>query len=174
MHDSDAPVSQEVLDSMTDAVGHRGPDGRGTIRFPGIGLGHRRLSIIDPTDAGRQPMGTSEGDVWITYNGEIYNFRELREELAKKGYAFHSRTDTEVLLNAYLEWDLDCLERLNGIFAFAIWDGRSRRLWLVRDPLGVKPLFEIVVDHIGSASQRQPRWQNSWTHPPGYLSSSAP
>ena len=161
LENSDTPVSQQVLDAMTDAVAHRGPDGRGTIRFPGIGLGHRRLSIIDPTDAGHQPMGTPAGDVWIAYNGEIYNFQELRKELGKKGYAFRSRTDTEVLLNSFLEWDLDCLEKLNGIFAFAIWDGRSKRLWLVRDPLGVKPLFYSVSrGQLSFASEIQALWKN--------------
>ena len=129
------------LDKMTDALRHRGPDGRGTYQAPGIGLGHRRLAIIDVSDAANQPMADNGGKVWIVFNGEIYNFRDLRNELQALGYRFRTTSDTEVLLNAYLEWDFDCVSRLNGIFAFAIWDARYNKLWLARDPLGVKPLF---------------------------------
>lgn len=129
------------LDKMTDALSHRGPDGRGTYQAPGIGLGHRRLAILDVSESANQPMSAADGKVWIVFNGEIYNFQELREELEKLGHQFRTTSDTEVLLHAYLEWDFDCVSRLNGIFAFAIWDAHCKKLWLVRDPLGVKPLF---------------------------------
>jgi asparagine synthase (glutamine-hydrolysing) len=133
--------SAETFDRMVDSMTHRGPDGRGTARFDGVLLGHRRLAILDPTPAGRQPMHHAARGVSITYNGEIYNFRELREELEGRGHTFQTRTDTEVLLAAYLEWGTSAAERLNGIFALAIWDEPRRRLWLARDHLGVKPLY---------------------------------
>ena len=133
--------SVRVLDAMTDSLSHRGPDGRGVYVGEGIGLGHRRLSIIDPTPAGDQPMSVLDSRVVISYNGEIYNFPALRKELEKKGFVFRSQTDTEVILYAYVEWGLECVARLNGIFAFAIWDARDKSLFLARDHLGVKPLF---------------------------------
>lgn len=129
------------FDAMVDALAHRGPDGRGVWHGDGVALGHRRLSILDPTPAGAQPMAYRNGDVVITYNGEIYNFRRLREDLTRAGHAFRTSCDTEVLLAAYSEWGLGAVGRLNGIFAFALWDAPRRRLWLARDRLGVKPLF---------------------------------
>jgi len=131
------------LAAMTQAMAHRGPDGTGMKLFDGdvpAGLGHRRLAIIDPSPAGAQPM--SYGNRWwITYNGELYNFRELRRELELSGERFHTECDTEVLLRMFVVHGPTMLERLNGIFAFAIWDDRDKRLFLARDRLGVKPLY---------------------------------
>jgi asparagine synthase (glutamine-hydrolysing) len=126
---------------MCDVIAHRGPDGAG-VRLDGpIGLGHRRLAILDPSPRGAQPMCNEDGTVWVSYNGEIYNFADLREVLKQRGHLFRSQTDTEVIVHAYEEWGTDCLQRFNGIFAWGLWDGRARRLWLVRDRLGVKPCF---------------------------------
>lgn len=135
------PVDAGVLAAMTRSLAHRGPDGEGLWSAPGIGLGHRRLSILDLSDAGRQPMTYADGRFVITYNGEIYNFRELREELRPRGHRFRSNSDTEVILAAYAEWGEQALDRLSGIFAFAIWDAARHELLLARDPIGVKPLF---------------------------------
>jgi asparagine synthase (glutamine-hydrolysing) len=128
---------------MTDAMAHRGPDGSGVVVFPGqrpAGLGHRRLAIIDPSPAGAQPMELG-GRWWITYNGELYNFRELRRELESLGHVFRTASDTEVLLRMFAVWGPAMLDRLNGIFAFAIWDNLEKKLFLARDRLGVKPLY---------------------------------
>lgn len=131
------------LAAAVDALRHRGPDGEG--RFldadAGVGLGHRRLAILDLTDAARQPMATADGALVLTYNGEVYNFRELRTELAARGHGFRGDGDTEVLLAAWREWGADCLDRLVGMFALAVWDARNRTLFLARDRLGIKPLF---------------------------------
>ncbi|HEX8363136.1 MAG TPA: asparagine synthase (glutamine-hydrolyzing) [Longimicrobium sp.] len=126
---------------MGDALAHRGPDGEGFHVDGPVGLAHRRLAIIDLSDAGRQPMFSADGQVALVYNGEVYNFRELRQEYARRGYAFRSRTDTEVLLAGYLLDGIDFVGRCNGMFAFALWDARVRRLFLVRDRYGVKPLY---------------------------------
>jgi asparagine synthase (glutamine-hydrolysing) len=131
------------LAAMTDSMAHRGPDGRGVRVFEGdppAGLGHRRLAIIDPTPAGAQPMGFG-GRWWITYNGELYNFRELRKQLEQRGERFTTSCDTEVLLRMFVVDGPRMLERLDGMFAFAIWDDVERRLFLARDQLGVKPLY---------------------------------
>src|SRR5688572_4722791 len=124
------PVSPALLRRMTDAVAHRGPDGEGFYTDSFIGLGHRRLAIIDLSPAGHQPMITSDRNHALTYNGEIYNFQELRAELESLGHRFHSRTDSEVVLHAYVEWGVDCLRRFNGMFAFAIWDRARQELFL--------------------------------------------
>ena len=129
------------LQRMTDAVAHRGPDGEGHYVEGSVGLGHRRLAIIDLSPAGKQPMATEDGRYILIFNGEIYNFRELRVELEANGFRFHSRTDTEVLLKAYAHWGCDCLKRLNGMFAFAIWDRTKREVFLARDRYGIKPLY---------------------------------
>jgi len=142
--DQARPVDGAVLEAMTQSLAHRGPDGEGTWRGPGIGLGHRRLAILDLSDNGRQPMLNASGTRVITYNGEIYNFRELRADLEAKGHTFQSSTDTEVILAAYDEWGTGVVDKLSGIFALAIWDCRRRSLFLARDPLGVKPLFYSV------------------------------
>lgn len=136
-----APVSPVVLQRMTDAVAHRGPDGEGHWIEEGVGFGHRRLAIIDPSPAGQQPMVSADHRYVLIFNGEIYNFRELKAELETKGYWFRSRTDSEVLLNALACWGADALPRLNGMFAFAFWDRKERRLLLARDRFGVKPLY---------------------------------
>jgi asparagine synthase (glutamine-hydrolysing) len=128
---------------MRDRLVHRGPDGCGVWvdEARSVGLAHRRLAIIDLSDAGLQPMGTEDGLVQLVYNGEIYNFRDLRDELVAAGYRFRSRTDTEVLLHGYRHWGPDVLHHLTGMFAFALWDARERRLLLARDRMGVKPLY---------------------------------
>ncbi len=133
----------ELLGPMTDAMVHRGPDDSGTWCDPEaeIGLGHRRLSIIDLSPAGRQPMCNADESIWITYNGELYNYPEHRERLVKKGYPFRSQSDTEVLIALYETMGLDFLKELNGIFAFALWDAKKRRLILARDHAGIKPLY---------------------------------
>ena len=133
----------EVSDEVLDRIDHRGPDGRGRYNsaHSSVSLFHTRLAILDPTPNGAQPMATADGQVVITFNGEIYNFRELRSELQKRGYAFCSNTDTEVLLALYLEHGTALLEKLNGIYAFALWDARSGLLFVARDGLGVKPLY---------------------------------
>lgn len=136
-----APVSIAVLRRMTDAIAHRGPDGEGFWTGSFVGLGHRRLSIVDLSPLGHQPMQTPDGQVVLAYNGEIYNFQELRVELESRGHAFRSRSDTEVLLHAWAEWGEDCVERLNGMFAFAVWDARASRLFLARDRYGIKPMY---------------------------------
>ena len=133
--------------AMTRLMAHRGPDGEGTHCFPSVDgsvpatLGHRRLSIIDPTPRGAQPMSYADGRYWITYNGELYNFKQLRKDLERDGFGFATETDTEVLLAMYARHGTDMLVRLNGIFAFAIWDAHRQALFLARDRLGVKPLY---------------------------------
>jgi asparagine synthase (glutamine-hydrolysing) len=135
------PVGYPLLKRMTDAIAHRGPDGEGHFLDREVGLGHRRLAIIDLTPAGRQPMGNEDGQVVVTYNGEIYNFQQLRAELESRGHRFHSKTDSEVIVHAWEEWGEEALQRLNGMFAFALWDARTRRLVLARDRYGIKPLY---------------------------------
>ncbi len=136
-----SPVPMPVLRAMTDIVRHRGPDGEGIWAHDGIGFGHRRLAIVDLSALGHQPMRTSDGALVITYNGEIYNWRELRRELERKGAVFRSQSDTEVILEAYRAWGSKCVERFNGMFAFAIWDARTSKLFLARDRFGIKPLY---------------------------------
>ena len=143
-----APVSIPALKLMTDAIAHRGPDGEGHFAEAGVGLGHRRLAIIDLSDAGSQPMKTPDGRYTISYNGEVYNFRELRKELEAAGHAFVSRSDTEVVLKALAEWGVDALKRFNGMFALALWDSKTRELLLARDRYGIKPLYYV---HVGGS-----------------------
>lgn len=135
------PVSSEILGAMNDMIAHRGPDGAGLHVDGAIGFGHRRLAIIDLSDSGAQPMKSTEGRYTITYNGEIYNYRELRSELESLGHIFRSTSDTEVILNAYAQWRESCLDKFNGMFAFAIWDSRDQSLFLARDRYGIKPLY---------------------------------
>src|SRR5262252_4869894 len=139
---------RETLARMTHVQSHRGPDDSGLWerRFPGggyIGLGSRRLAILDLSPDGHMPMSNEDGSVWITYNGEIYNFADLRRDLEGKGHVFRSHTDTEAVVHAYEEYGEDCLNRLNGMFAFAICDlrGASPKLFLARDHFGIKPLY---------------------------------
>jgi asparagine synthase (glutamine-hydrolysing) len=133
-------VPDPVLRAMTDSLAHRGPDGSGFYRAPGVGFGHRRLSIIDLA-GGVQPMASADGRVHITYNGEIYNYREVRKVLQAEGHSFRTDSDTEVIIEAWRAWGEGCVERLRGMFVFAIWDERERSLFLARDRLGVKPLY---------------------------------
>jgi asparagine synthase (glutamine-hydrolysing) len=133
--------SREELERMNDTMRLRGPDDRGIWLGEGVGLGHRRLSIIDLSPDGRQPMGNEDGTVQVVFNGEIYNFGELRGELEARGHRFRSRTDTEVIPHAYEEWGDLFARRLRGMFAIGLWDDRRRRLLLVRDRLGKKPLY---------------------------------
>ena len=146
--DPDRSVDPGVLDRMTDVLAHRGPDGRGTYVDGGLGLGHRRLAIIDLSEDGAQPMSNEDGTVWVVLNGEIYNFAELRRELEGRGHRFRSRTDTEVLVHLYEEEGPGLVQRLRGMFAFALWDGRRRKLLLARDRFGQKPLV-YRLDRLG-------------------------
>ena len=134
------PVDPERVRRMTDSIAHRGPDGSGVWTSPGVGLGHRRLSIID-LEGSPQPMHTACERFTVSFNGEIYNFRELRRELAGMGHEFRTDGDTEVILAAWKAWGPDSVSRLHGMFAFAIHDAKKRALTLVRDRLGVKPLY---------------------------------
>src|SRR5438128_2367521 len=131
--------AEDELLRMTDAQAHRGPDDRGLQFFPeeNVGLGHRRLSIIDLSPAGHEPMSNDDETIWITFNGEIYNFIELREELEAKGHRFKSKTDTEVIIRLYEQEGIECARRLNGMFAFAILDRKRKKLVLARDHLGI-------------------------------------
>jgi asparagine synthase (glutamine-hydrolysing) len=143
-------VAPDILHSMGDSLRHRGPDGEGeeiqqSVEW-GIGLGHTRLSVIDLSPAGKQPMCNEDETIWITYNGEIYNFRELRTELQRNGHRFKSNSDTEVIIHLYEERGVRCLERLNGMFAFAIWDRSEKTLFLARDRIGKKPLHYGLYD----------------------------
>lgn len=155
-----------VLMAMTNLVSYRGPDGKGVVfldvhtgsagesiynrdtlpllQRPSLGLGARRLAILDLSDLGLQPMQIEKGDYWITYNGEIYNYLEIRSELETLGESFHTHTDTEVILRAYRQWGRDCVERFNGMWAFAIWDRKNRLLFCSRDRFGVKPFYYFI------------------------------
>jgi asparagine synthase (glutamine-hydrolysing) len=139
----DVTIRRETLVAMRDSMQHRGPNDAGVwwSEDGRVGLGHRRLSIIDLSAAGHQPMRDAANSLQITFNGEIYNYRELRQELETLGHRFRTATDTEVILEAYMEWETGCLTRLNGMFAFALYDERQRRLLLARDRAGEKPLF---------------------------------
>jgi asparagine synthase (glutamine-hydrolysing) len=136
-----APVSPVVLKKMTDVIAHRGPDGEGHWIEGGVGLGHRRLSIIDLSPAGHQPMISANHRYILSYNGEIYNFRELRTELEAAGYWFRSNTDSEVVLHALEYWGTDALLKFNGMFALALWDRKEKTLLLARDRYGIKPVY---------------------------------
>jgi asparagine synthase (glutamine-hydrolysing) len=135
-----------LVAAMTDALKHRGPDAAGFWSNGPAALGHRRLSIIDLSHRADQPMADAAGRYQLIFNGEIYNYRALRPLLEQHGYRFHTESDTEVLLNAFIHWGADCLERLNGMFAFAIWDAAEQRLTLARDRLGEKPLYFLRLD----------------------------
>lgn len=134
------PIDRRLLQQMTESLWHRGPDGDGFYQGSGIGLGHRRLAIVDLA-GGEQPMFNEDRTVCVTFNGEIYNFQPLIQELKALGHVFSSRSDTEVIVHAWEEWGVDCLGRFNGMFAFALWDSRTETLFLARDRLGEKPLY---------------------------------
>jgi asparagine synthase (glutamine-hydrolysing) len=148
-----ASVDPDLLDRATQSLAHRGPDDSGTIiirdtipQAVEVGLGHRRLAILDLSPLGHQPMQDPETGNWIVYNGEIYNFGGIREELEREGASFRGHSDTEVLLRAYGRWGEGCLPKLRGMFAFAIWDARRHQLFLARDPMGIKPLYFFSSD----------------------------
>ena len=134
-------VEQSWLTAMAAALCHRGPDADGFWIDAGLGLAHRRLSVIDVSEAGRQPISNEDGTIQVCFNGEIYNFHEIRQQLLARGHRFTSRTDSEVIAHAWEEWGWQAVTRFNGMFAFAVWHATERRLWLVRDRLGVKPLY---------------------------------
>src|SRR5208283_2380345 len=157
----------QTLVSMTHLAEHRGPDGFGFAYYltgdnskpeiihnenrwpntsrPVVGLGNRRLAILDLSELGNMPMQTEDGAVCVTYNGEIYNYREVRTHLQSVGHRFRSGSDTEVLLKAYKEWGEDCLHRFNGMWSFAIWDSRKQTLFCARDRFGVKPFYYALI-----------------------------
>ena len=134
-------IDENVISSMTNILAHRGPDDSGIYCKSNVALGHRRLSIIDLSALGHQPMATPDGRILIVFNGEIYNYQELRSDLLKSGHSFVSNTDTEVILHGYREWGQECWKRLDGMFSIGLWDTQTSALTLVRDPFGIKPLF---------------------------------
>src|ERR671910_2345772 len=133
-------IDPDLLGAMTDAVRHRGPDADGFYFGDGVGLGHRRLSIID-LSTGDQPLANEDGTIWTVFNGEIYNFAEVRAELLSHGHRFRTGSDTEVIVHGYEQWGERCVDKFRGMFAFAVWDARARPLMLARDRVGVKPLY---------------------------------
>ena len=142
------PVNEGLLVSMRDTMVHRGPDSAGIWISPDkrLGLGHRRLSIIDLSSSADQPMANEDGSVWIVFNGEIYNHSEIRKELIARGHRFKTdHSDTEVILHAFEEWQKDCVHRFRGMFAFSIWDEKKKSLWLFRDRIGIKPLYYALL-----------------------------
>jgi len=135
----DKDIREEAVFRMMSFESHRGPDDEGIFSCGNVTLGHKRLSIIDLSGSAHQPMTSSDGRYTIVYNGEVYNFEEIKEELSE--YSFRSRTDSEVVLAAYSRWGKDCLDRFNGMFAFAVWDKEKKELFIARDRLGIKPLY---------------------------------
>ncbi|MBM3525207.1 MAG: asparagine synthase (glutamine-hydrolyzing), partial [Alphaproteobacteria bacterium] len=148
------PVDGALLKRMTDAIAHRGPDGEGFHVEPGMGLGHRRLAIID-VSRGHQPLYNETGDVGIVFNGEIYNFEEIQKELEALGHVFKTRSDTEAIVHAWEQWGEGCVDRLRGMFAFLIWDRRQDTVFAARDRLGKKPLYYAMLPdgHVVFASE---------------------
>lgn len=141
---SGKPIEKDTFDRMTDILAHRGPDDKGVEIFQGVpfvGLGHRRLAIIDLSPAAHQPMSNEDGTIWITYNGEIYNYKEIGSWLMAHGHRFKSNSDTEVIVHAYEEWGIECLEKFNGMFSFGIWDKTNNTFWAARDRLGIKSFY---------------------------------
>src|SRR5947207_3958780 len=134
------PVDRDAVRRMTQTMVHRGPDDEGYYFDGAVGLGFRRLSIIDLA-GGHQPMSDAEETVWVIFNGEIYNFKELRAELEEQGHRFRTNSDTEVIIHGYKEWGTGVFDRLNGMFGLAIWDVRHRRLVVARDAMGIKPMY---------------------------------
>jgi asparagine synthase (glutamine-hydrolysing) len=147
-YDPHRPIDRDLIVAMTDAVAHRGPDAAGYYEGPGIALGHRRLSIIDLA-TGDQPLGNEDGSVQVIFNGEIYNFADVRTELIAAGHVFRTSSDTEVIVHGYEQWGARCVDRFRGMFAFAVWDRTARRLLLARDRLGVKPLYYAELPGVG-------------------------
>jgi asparagine synthase (glutamine-hydrolysing) len=157
-------VSELQIKLMTDIVAHRGPDGAGSYLYNNLGFGHRRLSIIDLSNAGHQPMSLGD-DYVITFNGEIYNYIEIREELKKLGHQFNTHTDTEVLLAAYKQWDTSCVTRFNGMWSFAIHDVKKQIVFCSRDRFGVKPFYYCIIDNkfmFASEIKQFSPFRNKW------------
>ena len=137
------PISLDMLGRMSALISHRGPDDSGTYVSPdqSVGLSNRRLAIIDPSDKGRQPFSNEDSTIWVVYNGETYNYAEIRNDLKARGHCFHSGTDTEIIVHLYEEYGVNCVQHMRGMFAFALWDQSKRRLFLARDRIGIKPLY---------------------------------
>ena len=153
---SGAPVDPAIVHAMADRIAHRGPDDEGYFTSRSLGLGFRRLSIID-LSGGHQPMSDREESVWVVFNGEIYNFEEVRQELQAHGHIFRTRSDTEVLIHGYKQWGKDVLQRLNGMFGLAIWDERERQLMVARDRMGIKLIYyRLTEDSVSFASEARP------------------
>jgi asparagine synthase (glutamine-hydrolysing) len=140
LHSDHAPVERSTLEKMNAAIEHRGPDGDGFYFAPGVGLGMRRLAIID-LNTGDQPISNEDETVWIVFNGEIFNFPELRKKLQRQGHRFRTKTDTECIVHLYEEFGDNCVQYLRGQFAFALWDKKKQRLFVARDRLGQKPFY---------------------------------
>lgn len=143
-------TDKNLIKEMNDLIKYRGPDDEGFYYDDenGLAFGHRRLSILDLSSLGHQPMSSKNGDLWIVYNGEVYNYIELKDELLQKGYVFESKTDTEVILKAYQEWGEDCVKKFNGMWAFAIWDKVNKKLFCSRDRFGVKPFYYFYNNNV--------------------------
>jgi len=143
-------VNQLEFTRFTDSMSYRGPDGSGYKYFEEntLAIGHRRLSILDLSESGKQPMSYAGERYWITYNGEVFNFLELKSELKLKGFSFSSDTDTEVVLASYIAWGIDCLNKFNGMWAFAIWDNQEKELFMARDRFGIKPFYYSYQVHV--------------------------
>ena len=162
------PISPEELNSFINSLAHRGPDGSDIYidSNSNLGLGHRRLAIIDTSDGGRQPMSYADGRYWIVFNGEMYNFLELKAELEKLGYSFKTESDTEVILTAYHHWGEDCQLKFNGMWALAIWDSKERKLFVSRDRFGVKPMiYHFDENHFAFASEMKAFLALDWFEP---------
>ena len=155
-------ISAKILNDMTDAISHRGPDGQGHWIKENIGFGHRRLAIIDLTHFGSQPMLSIDKRYVLIYNGEIYNFREIRSELKELGHVFIGESDTEVLLHSLIEWRERALLKFNGMFSFAFWDTEEESLLLARDRYGIKPLYYAFQGNILIFASEQ---KSILTHP---------
>ena len=155
-------IDPNILKAMTDAVAHRGPDGEGQWIAGPIGIGHRRLAVIDLSSQASQPMISNNKRYVLSYNGEIYNFLEIRKELEKKGYKFYSNSDTEVVLNAIIEWNSNALLKFNGMFSLCFWDNETKKLLLARDRYGIKPLYISKQGKIFSFGSEQ---KSIITHP---------
>jgi asparagine synthase (glutamine-hydrolysing) len=138
---------KDLIKKMTDLLSHRGPDQHNCYTDSKISLGHRRLSIIDLSENGKQPMSNEDNTIFVIYNGEIYNFKSIREELIKKGHKFKSNSDTEIIIHAYEEYGPTCVNLFNGMFAFAIWDSKKKKIFIARDRLGIKPLYYYYKDN---------------------------
>lgn len=164
-------VNANILQKMADAIAHRGPDGEGIFLSGSIGLGHRRLAILDLSSAAQQPMKTADQRFVISYNGEVYNFLELRKELEELGVQFTSRSDTEVVLKSFVQWGVACFKKFNGMFALAIWDSQLQILYLARDRYGIKPLYwsyqndELLFGSEIKALLQHPRVTRELCHP---------